>query len=88
MNRRTELAQPSVPPRASATTTREPSGVHRRTSLPDPEVFFVRAHRRGGYCVMIDGKPSPISAHYTMWDAIVLAEMLAKKANARVVVEE
>lgn len=81
MNRRSEPSQ-------NATTGREPSGVHRRTSLPDPEVFYVRAHRRGGYCVMVEGRATPLSMHWTIRDAVMLAEVLARKASARVVVEE
>lgn len=81
MNRRTEQSP-------NATAGREPSGVHRRTSVPDPETFYVRPHRRGGYCVMTEGRATPLSTHWTMRDAVMLAELLAKKANARVVVEE
>ena len=68
-------------PRANATTDRAPSGVHRRVSQPEPEVFFVRAHRRGGYCVTVEGRPRPLSLHFEMWDAIVLAEAAAQVLN-------
>lgn len=72
---------------APSVMPREPSGVHRKHAQPDPEVFYVRRHRRGGFCVMIDGKSSALSNHYTVEDAVKLAEALAKKANARVEVD-
>lgn len=54
---------------------------------PEPDAYFVRAHRRGGFCVMIEGRAMPISKHWSSTDAVKLAESLAKKSNARVVVE-
>lgn len=74
------------PSQPNATFGREPSGIHRKH--PDPEVFYVRAHRRGGFCVMIEGRPTPLTRHDTPRDAMLLAESLAKKFNARIVVEE
>lgn len=71
---------------SSTAVGREPSGIHRKH--PDPDVFYVRAHRRGGFCVMIEGKTTPLARHDTPRDAMLLAESLAKKFSARVVVED
>jgi hypothetical protein len=84
MQRRSDPARISVQP--SPATGREPSGIHRKQT--DPDAFYVRAHRRGGYCVMIEGKATPISRHDTLRDATMLGETLAKKMNARLIVEE
>jgi hypothetical protein len=77
-----------MPPKEPA----PPTGIaSRRESLrkdAEPEVFYVRAHRRGGYCVMIEQRATPLTRHDTPRDAMLLAESLAKKLNARVVVEE
>ena len=80
MNRVSRISAQPDPPR------REPSGVHRKQ--PDPEAFYVRRHRRGGYCVMIEGRENPLARHDTADDAMLLAELLAKKGSARVIGED
>jgi hypothetical protein len=83
MNGRSDLDARAVQP--GPTAGRE-SGTH-RSRQPDPEVFYVRAHRRGGFCVMVDGRATPLSRHWTAEDAAQLAESLAKRSNARVINE-
>lgn len=59
--------------------------IARATARAAPEELRVQRHARG-FCVRLPDVRSPLSVHWTLADAITLAQSLARRSGARVVV--